>query len=97
MAETKHGGSPALGLVPAGLEQHSPAVEGGRIIAPEIARTNAQAKDRALQFERRRLALPILSEQVAWDGVPSDGACAEQVAVALKLADELLKQTGGVI
>lgn len=88
---SKHGGSEASGLVmPAGIEQHQVLASG--IVVPEIARKAAEAKDRALQFERRRLALAVLPEMA------SEGETeADTILNALALADELIKQTGGVV
>lgn len=109
MAETKHGGSPASGVVlPAGIEQHT-AEPGSRIIKPEIARTNEQAKERALQFERRRLALSLMGqpEEAPKRDFSEDEErefelylarrIAMRTSIAIRYADELLKQTGGVI
>lgn len=88
---SKHGGSEASGLVlPAGIEQHQVMPSG--IVIPEIARKAAEAKDRALQFERRRLALAIVPELSGRVASPVD-----VVTDALILADELMKQTGGVV
>ncbi len=92
MAETKHGGSPASGIImPAGIEQHE-AIPGSVIVMPEIARTNAQAKERALQFERRRLALDFIASTLA-SGCATDNVVTE----SLNLADELMTATGGVV
>ncbi len=97
MSETKHGGSPASGIVtPAGIEQHS-SIPGSVLVMPEIARTKAQAKERALQFERRRIALVVLGNGSVFTMPEAATISAQDVAVALAYADELLKQTGGVI
>ena len=93
--DTKHGGSPQSGLVkPAGLEGLE--VTAGGIVVPqtEEMRKGAEARRRALEFERRRLALPILEGLAATGGLESAG---DDVATALKYADELMRQTGGVV
>jgi hypothetical protein len=98
MAESKHGGSPVSGLVaPAGLGTERLAPGALHVLEPAISEELRKREERKRQFERRRLGLELLSEQVAWQGVPDDGAIAEQVHVALKLADELIKQTGGEV
>lgn len=84
---SKHGGSPLLGLAPAGMEQAQPA-PGSMILEPEVAKENRNAKERALQFERRRLALAILPS-ILGEGDST------AVATSLEIADDLLKQTGG--
>lgn len=97
---SKHGGSEASGLVmPAGIEQHQVMPSG--IVIPEIARKAAEAKDRALQFERRRLALAVLPEMAKGvENMPMsrfDTDPVDIVARALALADELMAKTGGVV
>lgn len=95
--DTKHGGSEASGLVqPAGLESATPATPGGVILEPEIAKDNRNAKDRALQFERRRLAMGKIEHMGLCVEMESlDTQVAKDVSIALRYADELLKQTGG--
>lgn len=95
--DSKHGGSPASGIVPpAGLDTAKPALPGGLVLEPEVAKENRNAKDRALQFERRRLALAVGPAYVEY--------CASRwmsetppnpVDLALAYADELLAKTGG--
>ncbi len=92
MAETKHGGSPALGLVPAGLE-NLPKLEGSTLLleAPSVGagRKDATANaERARQFERRRIALVVLPSLLT----EGDSTA---VASALEIADDLLRLTGG--
>ena len=94
---SKHGGSPESGLVqPVGLMALRPVNEGGAIIEPPEAvqarKDAADRRERALHFERRRLALAVLTGQfVALDDVGSE------TGKALAIADELIKQTGGVV
>lgn len=91
--ESKHGGSPQSGIVaPAGLGTEQPAVPGGKVLEPLIAAENRNARDRALQFERRRLALVALSAIVTQG---AELTPAQDTRIALEYADELLKQTGG--
>lgn len=106
MAESKHGGSPASGLVlPAGIEQHS--LTPGGLVVPEIARKAEEARERARQFERRRLALEALeiADRTAHEPAMRNGtigaadydAGAAVVKESLRLADLLIAQTGGVV
>lgn len=93
--DSKHGGSPASGIVkPAGLEGLE--VTAGGIVVPqtEEMRKASEARHRAQQFERRRLALPILEGMAATGGLVDPSS---DVHVALTYADELMRQTGGVV
>lgn len=92
---SKHGGSPASGLVqPAGIDAAEvvPGSEAGLLI-PELVKRNAEAKERARQFERRRIAL----EMLARGGGHHGGDVDLDVQWALKYADELMRQTGGFV
>ena len=58
---SKHGGSPESGLVvPAGIEQHTLA-PGSFLVEPEVAKRAREARERALQFERRRIAVELVN------------------------------------
>lgn len=94
--DSKHGGSPASGIVvPIGTDRAQPVAPGSVILEPEIAKENRNAKDRALQFERRRLAIAVLGNGGVFS-LPEMSTQAEaDIKVALAYADELLKQTGG--
>jgi hypothetical protein len=88
---SKHGGSESSGLVqPIGLAALRPVNDGGVIIEPPEAvqarKDAGERRERALHFERRRLALGILS-----------GAQEATVDSALSVADELIAKTGGVV
>ena len=95
---SKHGGSPDSGIVlPIGLEALKPATPDGFVLVPqEVVDARAQAaerKERALQLERRRIALaliPGIPVSVIEPGVTF-------VDVALMQADELIAKTGGGI
>lgn len=94
--KTFHGGD-APGATfppePAGLELLQPVRDGSPILKPEMMRKSEEANERKLQFERRRLALEMLSS-----GGGSFGGDREiDVKWALGYADELIKQTGGVL
>lgn len=89
---SKHGGSPESGLVPpAGIDSAEvvPGSAAGLLI-PDLVRRNAEAKERARQFERRRIALELMTSLINFDG---DNA----VDKALSFADELLVKTGGFV
>lgn len=91
-----HGGSPPSGLVaPAGLDSLKPA-EGSLLVAPDIVRRKEEAKARARQFERRRIALELLSGLMAsgFNSSPTEADAIVDVKSALLFADELLRQTG---
>lgn len=94
---SKHGGSESSGLVqPIGLAALRPVNDGGVIIEPpEAVQARKDAEDRrgrAMHFERRRLALAVLTGQfVALDDV------AAETSKALAIADELIAKTGGVV
>lgn len=94
--ESKHGGSPSSGLVhPIGLEHMNEKTAGGIIVPDtEQSRTAREAKTRALQFERRRLALVVLEGLAVSGGL---GDTAGDVKCALQYADELMMMTGGVV
>ncbi|OPZ01406.1 MAG: hypothetical protein BWZ09_02722 [Alphaproteobacteria bacterium ADurb.BinA305] len=94
--ESKHGGSPASGLVqPAGIDRMNEKTAGGILIPQtEEMRKSSEAKMRALQFERRRLALSVLEGLSATGGLDD---AAGDVKLALKYADELMMMTGGVV
>lgn len=98
---SKHGGSPESGLVqPVGLMALRPVNEGGAIIEPPEAVTArkdaAERRERALHFERRRVAMGLFPN--LGDMPDIDPAFAEErIGSILKYADELIKQTGGVV
>ena len=95
--DTKHGGSEASGLVlPIGLEALKPETPAGMVLVPqEVVDARKQAEERkarALQLERRRIAiewLPALHQ----DGDPVDAS----ISRALLFTDELIAATGGGI
>ena len=94
---SKHGGSPDSGIVlPIGLEALKPATPDGFVLVPqEVVDARAQAaerKERALQLERRRIALALIPCAVAL-AIPS----VNPVVLALAHADALIEQTGGGI
>lgn len=106
--KTKHGGSEPSGLVvPAGLEHLKPEVPNGMVLVPqEVVDAREEAKkrtERALQLERRRIALEIVPTLLPFKGckpgLPMTDAEANSalVAEALEITDELMKQTGGGI
>jgi hypothetical protein len=81
---------------PIGLAALRPVNPDGVIIEPPEAvqarKDAGERRERALHFERRRLALAVLTGQfVALDDV------AAETSKALAIADELIKQTGGVV
>ena len=102
-----HGGSPGSGLVlPAGLERLQPSVPEGMVLVPqEVVDAREQAKKRearALQLERRRIAVEVLPGLIAGQAAQANltawAVSAESLATnALNIADELIKQTGGGI
>lgn len=111
-----HGGSPVAGFTGlAGLENLQPAQAGGQVLEPpEVVEIRAQAKkreERALQLERRRIALELIvpssgqrpkpidltpSESEEW-AIGVRAHVVDRVEMALSYADELIKQTGGGI
>lgn len=94
--DSKHGGSPASGIVvPIGTDRAQPVAPGSVILEPEIAKENRNAKDRALQFERRRLALAVLPSVLNEPVSHAEAVALNPVSIALEIADDLLKQTGG--
>lgn len=106
---SKHGGSPESGLAqPAGMDALVPIREGSTILAAPQVLENVAAKERARQFERRRLALEVLREVIERRDLV-DASRADEVAgslaavvsadveVSLLYADELMKQTGGFV
>lgn len=96
---SKHGGSPASGLIlPIGLEALRPESDGMVLVPQEVVDARKQAAERAeraLNLERRRMALELLKG--ATYGTPNGDAIESDVSGALKYADELIKQTGGGI
>lgn len=95
---SKHGGSPESGLVsPIGLEALMPATPEGMVLVPqEVVDARAQAKkreERALQLERRRIALQLIPSQPTFATSPGQTL----VDLALAQADELISATGGGI
>lgn len=97
---SRHGGSPASGLVsPSGLEDLKPAAAGGVVLVPRVVvDAEKQAADRtarALQLERRRVGLEVLKQMAAFGS--KEEAITEDTTLALKYADELIAQTGGGI
>ena len=94
--DSKHGGSPPSGLVqPIGIERMDEKTAGGILIPQtEEMRKSSEAKQRALQFERRRLALAVLEGLSATGGLEDASG---DVKLALKYADELMMMTGGVV
>lgn len=93
--ESKHGGSPLSGVAePAGLDSLR-QIDGSKFYEPEIVKQNRDAKERARQFERRRIALEILPSIYASVPLPNDGTT--EVDLALRHADELMEKTGGFI
>lgn len=98
MAESKHGGSPSSGLVlPIGLDALKPAAPDGMVLVPqEVVDARKQAderKERALQLERRRIALELIPSQQPY----ATGPTTTRVDLALQAADELISKTGGGI
>lgn len=97
---SKHGGSPSSGLVlPAGLEQLKPEVPDGMVLVPqEVIDSRKQAaerQERALQLERRRIGLEVLKQMASFGS--KEETVVEDTTLALRYADELIKQTGGGI
>lgn len=101
---SKHGGSPVSGLIePVGVDRAAPDDGGVVLVPPQVLEARREASERqgrALQFERRRLALEVLP-RLAQDGVENATSITrnpeEVVANALAFADALIKQTGGVV
>ncbi len=98
---SKHGGSPGSGLVlPIGLEALKPETPDGMVLVPqEVLDARKQAeerKERALNLERRRIAEGLVKSLAGMGGV-SEETINTDVALSLKYADELIKQTGGGI
>ena len=96
--ETKHGGSEASGLVlPIGLGALMPETSAGMVLVPqEVADARKQAaerKERAIQLERRRIALALIPALI---GTPVK-QLESVVCDALVLVDELMAMTGGGI
>lgn len=105
---SKHGGSSPSGLVlPIGLEALRPEVPDGMVLVPqEVIDARKQAAERqarALQLERRRIALELIPSIYSVGPLGSVGAefisnpSPQVVTDALTLTDELIKQTGGGI
>lgn len=67
---SKHGGSPTSGLVSIVGADTAEVIPGSAagLLQPEIAKRNAEAKERARQFERRRIAL-----ELAWGRRSTEG------------------------
>lgn len=107
---SKHGGSESSGLVqPIGLAALRPVNDGGVIIEPPEAvqarKDAGERRERAMHFERRRLALEVLP-WMCRDGVyatddKKDATFTQEVGPivkrALDFADELIAKTGGVV
>ena len=99
MAESKHGGSPSSGIVlPIGLDALKPAAPDGMVLVPqEVVDARKQAeerKERALQLERRRVALEVVPAIIGRYATDSLEFAATS---ALFVADQLIAQTGGGI
>lgn len=96
--KSKHGGSEESGLVlPAGMGELV-QLDGSQMFEPpEVTAAKkmaAERQERALQLERRRLALELLGggQFAAYPLLAH-----RNVEMALGVADELIKQTGGGI
>lgn len=94
-----HGGSPPSGFViPGGLENLQPANEGGKVLEPpEVVEMRKQAAERlarAVNLERRRIGLEVLKQMAAF--AVKEETIVDDTTLALKYADELIKQTGGI-
>lgn len=92
---SKHGGSPESGLIqPIGIEALR-APDGGLIVEPEVVvkqrEEAAKRRERALQLERRRIALALMPTIIEM----SDPEVGGEVADALDYADALIQLTGG--
>lgn len=97
---SKHGGSSPSGLVlPIGLEALRPEVSDGMVLVPQevidARKQAAERQERALQLERRRIALDLLSGGCDFSCDPL--SITAKVTQSLAVSDELIKQTGGGI
>lgn len=97
---SKHGGSPESGIAePIGMGDLVP-IQGSAagLLAPPIAKQNLDAKERARQFERRRIALECIPALITARAVVGSYPEQESVStVGLQIADELMAQTGGFV
>lgn len=83
---SKHGGSPASGLVlPAGFENLPKMSPDSVLVEPEIVARRRVNLERERQFERRRLAVEFIPTLA--------GITEHAVDDALALADELMLKT----
>ena len=80
-----------------GLGALRPETPAGMVLVPqEVVDSREQAKkreERALQLERRRLALELLPSQPDFTAPPGE----TRVDLALREADDLISKTGGGI
>jgi hypothetical protein len=95
--KSKHGGSEVSGLVlPSGMGELV-QLDGSQMFEPpEVTaakRMAAERQERALQLERRRIALDLVPSQPNFATAPGE----TRVDLALREADDLIAKTGGGI